>query len=357
MSFFQSFISDANRGGQSLAEPAARAFEAENPDVGIPAAGGGAEDVFAASVHSEMPPPDIDTAPPVQRRDAVSKPEPVSLKEAAAHKLDDTFDAPETTMETQAPEIHNPDKPLVQKRPADPRLPEKTFNSAVQIPQPAVEAEPAQRAWHRQTVDPTEERLPAPPREATGQAVEYPVRRKLPNGAVNKNGVDAANRNKRPYASGLAVEWPPARRKKDDEKDKRTNRANGNGREAEFPVDMPFEAHENRLSANSAVDGVAGVTGVNGAEAAAREREAVPPVKETAVEAVRRDRQAFAPELLFSPFTGTAEKPSPVREESGPQVQIGTIEIIVESAQPAPQRFSSDTGFTRDPGRYYRRRL
>jgi len=59
-----------------------------------------------------------------------------------------------------------------------------------------------------------------------------------------------------------------------------------------------------------------------------------------------------------SPFAGAMEKRAAAREKSEPMVRIGTIEVIVESAPPPVRRKSpSDTGFMRDPGRYYQRRL
>jgi hypothetical protein len=60
---------------------------------------------------------------------------------------------------------------------------------------------------------------------------------------------------------------------------------------------------------------------------------------------------------LFSPFADAAERSMPTREASGPQVHIGTIEVIVESAPVAQQKPSPGIGFTRDLGRSYQRRL
>jgi hypothetical protein len=59
---------------------------------------------------------------------------------------------------------------------------------------------------------------------------------------------------------------------------------------------------------------------------------------------------------LFS--ANEADEPSSAHGENVPQVQIGTIEVIVESAPLPVQRSPSpNTGFTRDPGRHYQRRL
>jgi hypothetical protein len=60
---------------------------------------------------------------------------------------------------------------------------------------------------------------------------------------------------------------------------------------------------------------------------------------------------------LFSPLVDVAEKSTLAREASGPQVHIGTIEVIVESAPVAQQKSSPSIGFTRDLGRSYQRRL
>jgi len=61
---------------------------------------------------------------------------------------------------------------------------------------------------------------------------------------------------------------------------------------------------------------------------------------------------------MVSSFAVAMEKRPAAREKSEPLVRIGTIEVIVESAPPPVRRKSpSDTGFMRDPGRYYQRRL
>ncbi|MDR2001344.1 MAG: hypothetical protein LBP94_07425, partial [Zoogloeaceae bacterium] len=81
----------------------------------------------------------------------------------------------------------------------------------------------------------------------------------------------------------------------------------------------------------------------------APEREAT--MAAASIQQAKQAREALSPSVHAPP------QPLPVREESAPQVQIGTIEVIVEST-PVMQRSSSpNTGFTRDPGRYYQRRL
>ena len=85
----------------------------------------------------------------------------------------------------------------------------------------------------------------------------------------------------------------------------------------------------------------------------------------TAQETVMQDSEAkFAPTQqppqafgLPSPFADALERPTLAPETSRPQVHIGTIEVIVESAPVVQPKSAPSIGFTRDAGRSYQRRL
>ncbi|MCL2875451.1 MAG: hypothetical protein FWF12_03975 [Betaproteobacteria bacterium] len=112
-----------------------------------------------------------------------------------------------------------------------------------------------------------------------------------------------------------------------------------NGQETNLPIDKPL--------VTPAIPATCGEMA---------QKSAPVPLPEAAMTAaaIQQAKQALG---LLSSFADAAEKPSSVREKSGPRVQIGTIEVIVESAPAVQQKPSPFTGFTRDPGRYYQRRL
>jgi len=69
---------------------------------------------------------------------------------------------------------------------------------------------------------------------------------------------------------------------------------------------------------------------------------------------VEQARQALG---LLSPLVAAAKKPTPTRETSEPQVHIGTIEVIVESAPVVQKKSTPNTGFSRNLSRSYQRRF
>ncbi len=119
-----------------------------------------------------------------------------------------------------------------------------------------------------------------------------------------------------------------------------------------LPTNPSFETHEHRAGAASVTS-----DGITPKKAplpeAAMPREAVAHKAAITPAPIQQPAPGF-----LSPSDNQPEKPPTPREKSEPQVQIGTIEVIVESAPPVVQRSSSkNTGFTRDPGRSYQRRL
>jgi hypothetical protein len=122
--------------------------------------------------------------------------------------------------------------------------------------------------------------------------------------------------------------------------------------EANPPSNMPFEAHEHAPDLIPVMNGgiAQRISPASSPEAAA-DRETAPQERNAATITATPVRQ---PELLS---VAVPEKPSPIREKSEPQVRIGTIEVIVESTPVMQRSLPPDAGFTRDPGRYYQRRL
>jgi len=76
-----------------------------------------------------------------------------------------------------------------------------------------------------------------------------------------------------------------------------------------------------------------------------------------AAKAAAVQQATHVPAVLSPSLGNAADKNSLSRERHEPRVQIGTIEVIVESSPAVQPKPSPSTGFTRDPGRYYQRRL
>ena len=407
MSFFRSFINDANR---SVA-PIGLALVAEDPAGLMPSLA-----------------------------DTLSAPDAAPLRSETLMLGVAGFEAVEPPVSTQDGQV--PESPAMQKT----VLP-------LQTQQPVIEAKPDRNP--RQTVEPAvtdeEKSLLPPHQEAVAQAIEHapsaisennPVLRTLttpslratpPRRGDHPVGFAATPPRRGMGASGMGAsettvhetEAHPVRTEESPQTpETETPRTRRSSQEATPPIDVPFETHEHAPDAipDAVKDrpisdisappnsppwrgGAKRRGGKGGSElqkggselqkggsehqegsseykegsvehqeiahkGSARRQDAhkEPPLPEAAMLRIAQDNEAAmaaaaiqqAEQALgfLSSFAGTAEKPLPVREKSEPQVQIGTIEVIVESAPAAMQQSPSpNTGFMRDPGRYYLRRL
>jgi hypothetical protein len=399
MSFFRSFISDANRSAGSVA----RAPMAESlPGLTQPSDAVGASDIFAAPLRSEVQAPGIQPFP------------------------DAGFESVEPPALTQ-------DEQLVSKTPVKPVLQKETAYKPTRPRQPVIEARLTQE--HHPTAESAsadeEEGLLSPPRKAVAQTIERvsesipvitPTLRATPpkEGMQDKSDasgqaeaemsmplvhrakrmnvlktakaagipearIQRAERNEQKVnlpVAALPETHEPVRRKlsRDTVATDRDIRSDASD-QAEAEMSMSSVHREKRMNVLKTAKAAeipeariqraerneqeASLSAASSFETHAHESGGVPVVRDEAtrqrneaamtVTAIQQAKQA--PGLLSS-FVVAAEKPSPpVREKSEPQVQIGTIEVIVESAPAVQQKSSPNTGFTRDPGRYYQRRL
>ena len=303
MSFFQGFISDGNRNRQSLGRPVERV--AENPVELMSAEPVDTPDAFATSLRLETPTPGIQTlsdatpdvaAPPVSKHDeqVISKSEPVPRKATLERVGWGEHREPQRVGEAFEQKTDS----------AHTERPTLGFASSSQ-PTQATHTEPEARVgWD-------EHRKP--------QRVDGAFEQKT----------DSAH-TERPML-GFASSPQPTQHPQ----------ASPNP-----PVDASLEHGPDAIPALPRH----GLTKTQ----AAMTREAVAQQSDATITAasIRQAKEALG---LFS--ADAPSPPSPTREKREPQVQIGTIEVIVESTPVVQRSSSQNTGFTRDPGRYYQRRL
>jgi len=231
----------------------------------------------------------------------------------------------------------------VPKQPAKPVPRKETLDRAVQTRQPVIDRK------HRQTAEPANvDEKESPFKPLSTDRVRKP--------SSSDNSTVAVNRDKQPDAFGLAEEeifTPPNHPVKSkpalNTAEVSTRQASRNEREKNPPIDTPFETHEHGPDAIPPLPrhGLTRTQAVMTQQAVAQQNDAT-----ITATSIRQAKEALG---LFS--ADASPPPSPVREKREPQVQIGTIEVIVESTPVAQRSSSQNTGFTRDPGRYYLRRL
>ncbi|MCL2643847.1 MAG: hypothetical protein FWD51_00095 [Betaproteobacteria bacterium] len=343
MSFFQSFIGDANRS----AEPVVHAPVAESPaELTLPTDTVSALDAHTMPLRSSEP-----QAPPSVQQNAL---------------LDGGFEAVELPVSAQDGQDAPPETiPSLRAIPPRRRIRgmggnETTLHGAKGFPE-----QPSSRGrWHAEGV------MEGVDREIPGIQDVMPQK---PGRREFLRNTDVANQDKRPDVSRLDEEntftQPSHQAKRLNKPALKTAETvvsveaiaqptRFSGQETSLPAGVPHETHEHAPDAIPVTHSeVAQKKAPAPLLQAAMAQIATTQESETIMAAavIQQAKQALG---LPSLFADSTEKPSPVREKSEPRVQIGTIEVIVESRAPAiPQKPSPNTGFTRDPGRYYQRRL
>ena len=413
MGFFQSFISDANRSRQrlNLVEPVEPVPLAESPSGWVPADMVGTSEVMTAPSHSVAEVPgSAAQVPGVQQNasldvelEAVVSTESKPAGRAASKHLAEPV-LPGTTVDIVArdkqPEVEvEPDRQIgprptaVSDHPAEPVLPGTAVDIVARDKQPEGEVEPVRQIGPRPTAVSDHSTEPVLP----GTTVDIVARDKQPevevepdrqieprptagSAAIAEAGSRSTPRQtaynpaapvrlepsgstvnppQRPDVLGLdedGVSVPPNRPAKEKRANKPVSeeaevniRQTRYGQEANLPSDMSPEVHEKRIQTSLPLTQEAVVQ-------KSEARSVTTPVSTPAATPAPTPAQQAAPGLLSSRVDAT-EKPTSAREKNEPQIQIGTIEVIVESAPVMQRKSSPGTGFTRDLGRSYQRRL
>ncbi|MCL2161445.1 MAG: hypothetical protein FWH56_06110 [Betaproteobacteria bacterium] len=352
MSFFQGFISDGNRNRQSLGRPVERV--AENPVELMSAEPVDTPDAFATSLRLETPTPGIQTlsdatpdvaAPPVSKHDeqVISKSEPVPRKATLERvgwgehrepqRVGEAFEQKTDSAHTERPTLGFASSS--QPTQATHTEPEARVGWDEHRKPQRVDGAFEQKTDSAHTERPTLGFASSPqPTQATHTEPEARVgwgEHREPqrvSGAFEQK-TDSAH-TERPML-GFASSPQPTQHPQ----------ASPNP-----PVDASLEHGPDAIPALPRH----GLTKTQ----AAMTREAVAQQSDATITAasIRQAKEALG---LFS--ADAPSPPSPTREKREPQVQIGTIEVIVESTPVVQRSSSQNTGFTRDPGRYYQRRL
>ena len=393
MGFFQSFISDANRGRQ--AEPVTLAPVAESLDRLTPPA----DAMNAHNTFTDPPRFEEHVAPEIQHYETQAP--PGIQRNVFTESVFEDAEQPVFTPIKQ----HIPN-PRVETDPRVATVPQnKTAEIPVQTLPPVVESKPVRKRRKPAESATTDEeiKLPIPRREIVTAHIEHAsnadsvtapaTTKKLARMELSRNTA-LISRNKREDIFSDVIDekisTSPVRRTEFKSEpvletvetskalEAPARNAKLNDKENNFPVlpvAAPFEAGRQYKQVLNAIPVMSTeirpvfntLESKEAAENTAPAPTPVMPVTPVTVKPDAQEREAAKtaetkqrpvnPFEAMPSFASLMEKPTPVREKNEPRVRIGTIEVIVESAPAIREKPTPDIVFTRDPGRYYQRRI